>query len=63
MLVITRKVGERILINDNIVVEILEILSYKKIKIGITAPKEVSVVREENYGHQRGNYDDDFNVD
>lgn len=46
MLILTRKLQEKIYINDNIEVAILGIYG-KQIRIGITAPKEVSVHREE----------------
>lgn len=46
MLVLTRKVGQSILINENIEVCILEV-SEGAIKIGINAPKSVKVLRKE----------------
>lgn len=46
MLVLTRRAEEKIKIGDNIVVSILGIEgSY--VKIGITAPKEISILRME----------------
>jgi len=49
MLVLSRKVGESILINDDIEVQVVGI--YKdKIKLGITAPKDVRIFRNEIYG-------------
>lgn len=45
-LVLTRKLGETIIINDNITVTVLGIQG-GQIKLGITAPKEVSIHREE----------------
>ena len=48
MLVLSRKIGESILINDNIEVQVVGI--YKdKVKIGITAPKDVKIFRNEIY--------------
>ena len=52
MLVLSRKVGERIIINGNVVVEVLEIYRNeygepKKVRLGITAPREVPILREE----------------
>jgi carbon storage regulator len=46
MLVLTRRVNESIVINDNIVVTLLEIEG-DKIKIGIAAPREVAIFRKE----------------
>lgn len=63
MLVITRRIGEKIFIDGDITIEVLEVLSYKRIKLGITAPKEVSIVREENYEFRKGIEDDDFDID
>jgi len=48
MLVLTRKVGERIHIGNSIVVTIVRI-HHDKVRIGIEAPPEVSVHREEVY--------------
>lgn len=46
MLVLSRKINETILIDDNIVVTILD-CEGDKVKIGISAPKEVSIYRQE----------------
>ncbi len=46
MLILTRRVGENIVINDDIVVKVLG-LQGNQVRIGIDAPKEVSVHREE----------------
>jgi len=46
MLILTRKVGESIRINENICITIME-MDGKHIRIGIDAPKEVSIHREE----------------
>ncbi len=46
MLVITRKIGERFLIGDNIWIQIVDVDRYK-VKVGIEAPKEISITREE----------------
>lgn len=46
MLILTRRVGESIIIGDDIVVTILG-LKGNQVKIGINAPKNVSVHREE----------------
>ena len=46
MLVLTRRVGETLIISDNIRVTILDV-SGNQIRIGVTAPKDVPVHREE----------------
>ncbi|MDB5351873.1 MAG: carbon storage regulator CsrA [Planctomycetota bacterium] len=46
MLVLSRKLGEKIVIGDNIVVTIVKI-DRNQIRIGIEAPGEVPVYREE----------------
>ena len=46
MLALTRKRGERIVIGGNIVVEVVEIRG-DKVKLGIEAPREIAVDREE----------------
>ena len=48
MLVITRKEDESIIINDNIEITVLEI-GKDRIRIGINAPKEISISRKEIY--------------
>lgn len=48
MLVLTRKCGQNLIINDNITVRILEIRG-GQVKLGIVAPQNVSVRREEVY--------------
>ena len=46
MLVLSRKPTERIQIGDNIVVTVLEICR-NKVRIGISAPREIRVLRSE----------------
>jgi carbon storage regulator len=46
MLILTRKVGESIRINDNICITVVEV-DGKNIKIGIEAPRSISIHREE----------------
>lgn len=46
MLVLSRKVGEQIVINGNITVTVVEI-DRNKIRLGIDAPKEVGIARAE----------------
>ncbi len=46
MLVLTRKLGETIVISDNIKVTVIGV-SGKQVKLGIEAPRGISVHREE----------------
>lgn len=46
MLVLKRKAGESIIVADNIEIKIIEV-EEGRIKIGIDAPKEVSIIRKE----------------
>jgi carbon storage regulator len=48
MLVLSRKKNESIIINDNIVVTVVEIRG-DKVRLGIVAPKSVTVHRQEVY--------------
>jgi carbon storage regulator len=46
MLVLERKLNERVIINEDVSVEVVAIIG-NKIRLGITAPKQVTVHREE----------------
>jgi carbon storage regulator len=46
MLVLSRKLGEKIVIGDNIVVTVVKI-DRNQIRIGIEAPSDIPVYREE----------------
>ena len=48
MLVLTRKPGQSIMIGDGIEVQVLSVAG-EKVRLGITAPREVAIFRNEVY--------------
>ena len=48
MLILTRRVGETLMIGDSVVVTVLGVKG-NQVRVGITAPKDVAVHREEIY--------------
>jgi carbon storage regulator len=48
MLVLTRKPGQSIMIGDGVEVQVLSVAG-EKVRIGITAPRDVSIFRNEVY--------------
>ena len=48
MLILTRKMDEKLLIGDDITISVLEIRG-NQVKIGVDAPKDIAIYREEIY--------------
>lgn len=57
MLVLSRRLGETLIIGDEVKVTVLGI-SGNQVRLGISAPKEVSVHREEVYLRIQGEQDE-----
>lgn len=53
MLVLTRRLGESITIGDNVKIILVEI-DGNQVKLGIEAPREIEIYREELYAKVKG---------
>lgn len=56
MLVITRNIGQTICINDDIRIRVLSVTG-ELVKLGITAPRNTTIHREELYIEVTSNHD------
>lgn len=58
MLVLTRRIEESLVINNNIIITVLSVEG-EKVKLGITAPREVTILRMELWQAMQNQQDDD----
>ncbi|HKI73414.1 MAG TPA: carbon storage regulator CsrA [Pseudomonadales bacterium] len=58
MLILTRRVGETLMIGDNVTVTVLGVKG-NQVRIGVNAPKDVAVHREEIYQRIQAEGEDD----
>ena len=53
MLILTRRIGETVMIGDDIAITVLRVKG-NQVRLGVDAPKHVSVQREEIYQRMQG---------
>jgi carbon storage regulator len=61
MLILTRRVGETVMIGNEVTVTVLGVKG-NQVRIGVNAPKDVAVHREEIYERIKREQDQDANV-
>ena len=61
MLILTRRVGETVMIGNDVTVTVLGVKG-NQVRIGVNAPKDVAVHREEIYERIKREHDHDSNI-
>ena len=61
MIVLTRKIGEEIIIDEEICITVIDIRG-DRVRLGIAAPKEARVDRREIHERRRGPCPDEINA-
>ena len=61
MLILTRRVGETVMIGNDVTVTVLGVKG-NQVRIGVNAPKDIAVHREEIYERIKREQDHDGNV-
>jgi carbon storage regulator len=61
MLILTRRVNESLMIGENVTVTVLGVKG-NQVRLGVNAPKDVAVHREEIYERIRAEGDDEDSV-
>ena len=60
MLILTRRIGETLMVGDDVTITVLGVKG-NQVRIGVNAPKDVAVHREEIYDRIQG--DDDHELE
>ena len=65
MLILTRRIGETLMVGDDVTITVLGVKG-NQVRIGVNAPKDVSVHREEIYQRiqkEKSGEDEDIDTD
>jgi carbon storage regulator len=62
MLILTRRIGETLMVGDDVTITVLGVKG-NQVRIGINAPKNLAVHREEIYDKIQREKDDDISND